>query len=58
MTHTLLSVDSRRRVSLGKLAEYDWYFVELKPDGTIVLNPAVVTRANDPIAASNTKEVR
>jgi hypothetical protein len=39
---TLLEVDSRRRVSLGSLAEHARYLVEVEDDGVIVLTPAVV----------------
>jgi len=38
----LLEVDSRRRISLGSLAEHDRYLVDVEEDGTIVLTPAVV----------------
>jgi hypothetical protein len=43
----LLELDSRRRVSLGALATYDRYFVEVEDDGTIVLTPAVVMSASE-----------
>lgn len=39
---SLLEVDSRRRISLGSLAEHDRYLVEVEADGVIVLTPAVV----------------
>jgi hypothetical protein len=42
---SLLEVDARRRISLGPLAEYDRYFVDVEEDGTIVLTPAVVMSA-------------
>jgi hypothetical protein len=38
----LLEVDSRRRISLGPLAQHDRYLVEVEDDGVIVLTPAVV----------------
>ncbi len=41
----LLELDSRRRISLGSLATYERYFVEVEGDGTIVLTPAVVMSA-------------
>jgi hypothetical protein len=41
----VLEVDSRRRISLGSLAEHDRYLVEVQEDGTIVLTPAVVMSA-------------
>jgi len=42
---SVLEVDSRRRISLGTLAEHDRYLVEVEEDGTIVLTPAVVMSA-------------
>jgi hypothetical protein len=42
---SVLEVDSRRRISLGSLAEHDRYLVEVEEDGTIVLTPAVVMSA-------------
>lgn len=42
---SVLEVDSRRRISLGPLAEHDRYLVEVEEDGTIVLTPAVVISA-------------
>jgi hypothetical protein len=42
---SVLEVDSRRRISLGLLAEHDRYLVEVEEDGTIVLTPAVVMSA-------------
>ena len=42
---SLLEVDSRRRISLGPLAQHDRYLVEVEEDGTIVLTPAVVISA-------------
>jgi hypothetical protein len=38
----LVELDSRRRVSLGKLAAHDRYLVRVESDGTIVLTPAQV----------------
>lgn len=43
---TLLELDARRRISLGALATYDRYLVEVQDDGTIVLTPAVVIPAS------------
>jgi hypothetical protein len=43
----LLELDSRRRVSLGSMATYDRYFVDVEDDGTIVLTPAVVMSATE-----------
>lgn len=42
---SVLEVDSRRRISLGSLAEHDRYLVDVEEDGTIVLTPAVVMSA-------------
>jgi hypothetical protein len=42
---SLLEVDSRRRISLGSLAEHDRYLVDVEADGTIILTPAVVMSA-------------
>jgi hypothetical protein len=42
---SVLEVDSRRRISLGTLAEHDRYLVDVEEDGTIVLTPAVVMSA-------------
>jgi hypothetical protein len=42
---SVLEVDSRRRISLGSLAEHDRYLVAVEEDGTIVLTPAVVMSA-------------
>jgi hypothetical protein len=42
---SVLEVDSRRRISLGALAEHDRYLVDVEEDGTIVLTPAVVMSA-------------
>lgn len=42
---SLLELDSRRRISLGSLAEHDRYLVEVEEDGVIVLTPAVVMSA-------------
>jgi hypothetical protein len=42
----LLTVDRRKRVSLGGLARYAHYLVHVDEDGVITLTPAVVkTRA-------------
>lgn len=42
MTTTLIQVDSRKRVSLGKLAHHDQYIVTEENDGRLILEPAVV----------------
>jgi hypothetical protein len=38
----LVEVDSRRRLSLGRVGRHDRYLVREEADGTIVLEPAVV----------------
>jgi hypothetical protein len=38
----LVEVDSRRRVSLGKLGHHDRYLATEQPDGTITFEPAVI----------------
>lgn len=38
----VIEVDSRRRVSLGKLGHHDTYLATEQPDGTIMLEPAVL----------------
>ncbi len=44
MTETLVELDERRRLSLGKVGkpEHRRYLAHEEPDGTIVLVPAVV----------------
>lgn len=39
---TLIQVDGRKRVSLGKLAQHGQYLVTEEPGGRLVLEPAVV----------------
>jgi hypothetical protein len=39
---TVIELDERRRISLGKIGHHDRYIVHEEPDGTIVLEPAVV----------------
>jgi hypothetical protein len=38
----VIEVDSRRRVSLGRLGHHDTYLATEQPDGTITLEPAVI----------------
>jgi len=38
----LLEVDSRNRVSLGKLAEHGLYLAHMEPSGTIILTPVLL----------------
>ena len=44
MTEVLIELDDRRRASLGKVgrAEHRRYLAREEPDGTIILEPAVV----------------
>jgi hypothetical protein len=42
MRETLIELDSRRRASLAKVALHDRYLVDVAPDGTLTLTPAVV----------------
>lgn len=39
---TVISVQGRGRVNLGKLAVHDRYLAHTEPDGTIILDPAEV----------------
>lgn len=39
---TLLELDERRRVSLGKVGRHSRYLAVVEADGTIVLHPATV----------------
>ncbi len=39
---TLVELDDRRRLSLGKIGHHSRYLVHEEPDGTIILEPAVV----------------
>ena len=45
MSVTLVELDSRRRLSLGKLATSDRYLVREESGGVLVLEPAVVVTA-------------
>lgn len=42
MAGTLIELDSRRRAALAKIARHDRYIVDVAPDGTLTLTPAVV----------------
>ena len=42
MAGMLVQLDSRKRVSLAKIAKFDTYVVDVQPSGRIVLEPAVV----------------
>jgi hypothetical protein len=43
----VIEVDSRRRISLGKLGHHDRYLATEQPDGTILLEPAVILTASE-----------
>ncbi|MBZ4612393.1 hypothetical protein [Mycobacterium avium] len=45
MEPVVIEVDSRRRISLGKLGHHDKYLATEQPDGTIMLEPAVILSA-------------
>jgi hypothetical protein len=38
----LIELDSRRRTSLGKIGRHSRYLAREEPDGTLILEPAVV----------------
>jgi hypothetical protein len=42
MSATLVELDDRRRISLGKIGRHSRYLVHEEDDGTIILEPAVV----------------
>jgi prophage tail gpP-like protein len=39
---SLIELDERRRVSLGKIGRHSRYLVREEPDGTLIFEPAVV----------------
>jgi len=45
---TLLTLDSRKRVSLGKLARHDHYMITEEPGGVLILTPVVVVPISHP----------
>lgn len=49
----LVSVDERKRVSLGSLATHDQYLVTAFDDGRLVFEPAVVVTAAEQRAADD-----
>ncbi len=57
MTDQIVEVDSRRRISLGRLgrAEHTRYLAQVEDDGTIVLTPAVVVSALEARVLSDPK---
>ncbi|WAC89377.1 hypothetical protein [Mycobacterium sp. Aquia_213] len=55
MEPVVIEVDSRRRISIGKLGRHDTYLATEQPDGTIVLEPAVVLTAAEHAYLKNTK---
>jgi hypothetical protein len=39
---SLIELDERRRVSLGRIGRHSRYLVREEPDGTLIFEPAVV----------------
>jgi hypothetical protein len=56
---TLVSVQGRGRVNLGKLADHDRYLVHREPDGTLIWEPAEVMSITEArlLADDDLKEV-
>lgn len=50
----VIEVDSRRRVSLGRLGRHDTYLATEQPDGTIMLEPAITLTAAEHAFLQNT----
>lgn len=42
MSATLVELDDRRRLSLGRVGRHARYLVREEPDGTLIFQPAVV----------------
>ncbi len=55
MEPVVIEVDSRRRISLGKLGHHDTYLATEQPDGTIVLEPAIILTATEHAYLRNTQ---
>ena len=55
MKPVVIEVDSRRRVSLGKLGHHDTYLATEQPDGTITLEPAVILTEAEHAFLQNTE---
>lgn len=55
---TMIELDARRRTNLGRLGrkEDTRYLVEEKPDGTLVLTPAIVVPAS--LSAERIESIR
>ena len=49
----VVELDDRRRVTLGRSATHDRYFMHVEPDGTIVLVPAVLMTQTEAALAAN-----
>ena len=54
---TLVELDHRRRVSLGRIGRHSRYLVHEEPDGTIILEPAVVLSETEARFMANTELV-
>ena len=50
---TLLELDARRRITLGRLANHDRYTARVMPNGSILLEPAVVVSADEAAMMQN-----
>ncbi|WP_139809717.1 hypothetical protein [Mycobacterium avium] len=55
MERVVIEVDSRRRISLGKLGHHDTYLATEQSDGTIVLEPAIILTAAEHAYVRNTE---
>lgn len=55
MAPVVIEVDSRRRISLGKLGHHDTYLATEQSDGTIVLEPAITLTAAEHAYLRNTQ---
>lgn len=54
MSESLIELDERRRVSLGKIGRHSRYLVREEPDGTLVFEPAVVLTETERAYLANT----
>ncbi|MDQ1294008.1 MAG: hypothetical protein QG608_1891 [Actinomycetota bacterium] len=54
MTEILLELDDRKRASLARIAQHSRYLVEIEPDGTLIMKPAVVMSEEEAAFLTNT----
>ena len=47
VTPVLVELDSRRRLSLARVGRHSRYLAREEPDGTLILEPAVVLTATE-----------